>query len=137
MNKLISTVIATVIALLILSSTVFVVDQRHFAIVFAIGEMKTIISEPGLHFKLPPPFQNVVFLDKRILTIDSPEADRFITVRARDIDAVGQRVGHGGGYIRPDERLIGQQTGGGPNSTGDVQCVSRIVLASNTNISVS
>jgi len=85
MNKLISTVIAIIIALLIISSTVFVVDQRQFAIVFALGEMKTIISEPGLHFKLPPPFQNVVFLDKRILSIDSPESDRFITAEKKNI----------------------------------------------------
>ncbi|PRC91907.1 protease modulator HflC [Solimicrobium silvestre] len=85
MNKLISTGIAVIIALLVFSSTVFVVDQRQFAIVFALGEMKTIISEPGLHFKLPPPFQNVVFLDKRILTIDSPEADRFITAEKKNI----------------------------------------------------
>ncbi len=85
MNKLISTIIAIIIALLIISSTVFVVDQRQFAIVFALGEMKTIISEPGLHFKLPPPFQNVIFLDKRILSIDSPESDRFITAEKKNI----------------------------------------------------
>ena len=85
MNKLISTGIAIIIALFIFSSTVFVVDQRQFAIVFALGEMKVIISQPGLHFKLPPPFQNVVFLDKRILTIDSPEADRFITAEKKNI----------------------------------------------------
>ena len=85
MNKFISTAIAIVIALMIFSSTVFVVDQRSYAIVFALGEMKTIISEPGLHFKLPPPFQNVVYLDKRILTIDSPEADRFITAEKKNI----------------------------------------------------
>jgi membrane protease subunit HflC len=85
MNKLVSTIIALVIALIIFSSTVFVVDQRSYAIVFALGEMKTIISEPGLHFKLPPPFQNVIFLDKRILTIDSPEADRFITAEKKNI----------------------------------------------------
>jgi len=85
MNKLISTIIAIIIALLIISSTVFVVDQRQFAIVFALGEMKAIISEPGLHFKLPPPFQNVIFLDKRILSIDSPESDRFITAEKKNI----------------------------------------------------
>ena len=85
MNKLVSTLIAIVIALIIFASTVFVVDQRSYAIVFAMGEMKTIISEPGLHFKLPPPFQNVIFLDKRILTIDSPEADRFITAEKKNI----------------------------------------------------
>ena len=85
MNKLISTLIAIAIAMMIFFSTVFVVDQRQFAIVFALGEMKPFISEPGLHFKLPPPFQNVVFLDKRILSIDSPEADRFITAEKKNI----------------------------------------------------
>ena len=38
-----------------------------------------------MHFKLPPPFQNVIFLDKRILSIDSPEADRFITAEKKNI----------------------------------------------------
>ncbi|MES2106243.1 MAG: protease modulator HflC [Pseudomonadota bacterium] len=85
MNRLISSVIAIVIALMILYSTIFVVDQRSYAIVFALGEVKSVISEPGLHFKLPPPFQNVLMLDKRILTIDSPETDRFITAEKKNI----------------------------------------------------
>lgn len=85
MNRIISLVIAGLIALLILSSTLFVVDQRQHAIVFALGEVKQVISEPGLHFKLPPPFQNVIFLDKRILTLDTPEADRFITAEKKNI----------------------------------------------------
>lgn len=85
MNRLVSTVIAVVIALAILFSTLFVVDQRQYAIVFALGEVKQVIKEPGLHFKLPPPFQNVLFLDKRILTLDTPEADRFITAEKKNI----------------------------------------------------
>lgn len=85
MNKYITAMIALTIALLILSSTIFVVDQKSHAIVFALGEVKSVISEPGLHFKLPPPFQNVLFLDKRILTIDSAEADRFITAEKKNI----------------------------------------------------
>ncbi|MDO9191542.1 MAG: protease modulator HflC [Undibacterium sp.] len=85
MNKLGSTVIAIAIALLIFFSTIFVVDQKSHAIVFALGEVKSVISEPGLHFKLPPPFQNVLFLDKRILTIESSEADRFITAEKKNI----------------------------------------------------
>lgn len=83
MNRLISSAIASVIALAILMSTLFVVDQRQFAIVFALGEVKEVIKEPGLHFKLPPPFQNVIFLDKRILTLDTPEPDRFITAEKK------------------------------------------------------
>lgn len=85
MNRLLSTVIASLIALAILMSTLFVVDQRQFAIVFALGEVKQVIKEPGLHFKLPPPFQNVIFLDKRILTLDTPEPDRFITAEKKNI----------------------------------------------------
>ena len=41
------------------SSTLFVVDQRQFGVVYALGQIKEVITEPGLNFKLPPPFQNV------------------------------------------------------------------------------
>jgi modulator of FtsH protease HflC len=85
MNRLVTIVVAGFIGLMILSSTLFVVDQRKFAIVFALGEVRDVISEPGLHFKLPPPFQNVVYLDKRILTLDTPDADRFITAEKKNI----------------------------------------------------
>ena len=85
MNRLISFLFSVAIALLVLYSTVFVVDQKSHAIVFAFGEVKSVISEPGLHFKLPAPFQNVMFLDKRILTIESPDADRFITAEKKNI----------------------------------------------------
>jgi membrane protease subunit HflC len=85
MNRIISFVIALGILVVVLLSTLFVVDQRQYAIVFALGEVKSVISEPGLHFKLPAPFQNVVFLDKRILTLDTPDADRFITVEKKNI----------------------------------------------------
>jgi modulator of FtsH protease HflC len=85
MNRLVSYTIAALIVLSVLFSTLFVVDQRQYAIVFALGEVKQVINEPGLHFKLPPPFQNVLFLDKRILTLDTPEADRFITAEKKNI----------------------------------------------------
>ena len=85
MTRVVSYIVAILIALAILLSTLFVVDQRQYAIVFALGEVKKVIDEPGLHFKLPPPFQNVIFLDKRILTLDTPEADRFITAEKKNI----------------------------------------------------
>ncbi|MDO8298918.1 protease modulator HflC [Lacisediminimonas sp.] len=85
MNRLFSYTIAVLILLSIAFSTMFVVDQRRFAIVFALGEVKQVIKEPGLHFKLPPPFQNVIFLDKRILTLDTPDADRFITAEKKNV----------------------------------------------------
>ena len=85
MNRLVTIFVAGFIALMLLSSTVFVVDQRRFAIVFALGEVREVIAEPGLHFKLPPPFQNVIYLDKRVLTLDTPDADRFITAEKKNI----------------------------------------------------
>ncbi len=85
MNKIFAAVSALVALGLVVLSCVFVVDQRQFALVFALGEIRTVISEPGLHFKLPPPFQNVVFVEKRILTIDNPDADRFITSEKKNV----------------------------------------------------
>lgn len=63
----------------------FVVDQRQYAIVFAMGEVKEIIEKPGLYFKLPAPFQNVLFLDKRILSTETHEPDRIITAEKMNI----------------------------------------------------
>lgn len=85
MNRLFSIVIGVVIVLWLASSTVFVVDQRQSAIVFALGEVKKVINEPGLHFKLPPPFQNIMYVDKRIQTLDTPDADRFITAEKKNV----------------------------------------------------
>ena len=61
--------------MLIATSTLFVVDQRQVGVVYALGEIKEVINEPGLKkvFKMLLPFQNVVFLDKRVQTPDSPE----------------------------------------------------------------
>lgn len=85
MNRAISFAILVLISLMVVSSCLFVVDQRQYAILFAFGEVKQVIDQPGLHFKLPPPFQNVLFMDKRILTLDTPEGDRFITAEKMNI----------------------------------------------------
>ncbi|MFZ4875379.1 protease modulator HflC [Janthinobacterium sp. Mn2066] len=85
MNRIVAALIAGFIAIMLLSSTVFIVDQRKYAVVFALGEVKEVIGEPGLYFKLPPPFQNVLYLDKRIQTIDTPEPERFITAEKKNI----------------------------------------------------
>lgn len=85
MNRLLSLVIGAIIVVWVASSVVFVVDQRQSAIVFALGEVKRVINEPGLHFKLPPPFQNVMYVDRRIQTLDTPDADRFITAEKKNV----------------------------------------------------
>jgi membrane protease subunit HflC len=85
MKRLFPLLIALFIGLVVLSSSVFIVRERDYALVFALGEVKKIISKPGLYFKLPPPFQNVVTLDKRLLTIDLQEAERIQTSEKKNL----------------------------------------------------
>ena len=79
MNRLAPILLGIVAFVALGSSMLFVVDQRQYAVVFALGEIKEVVDKPGLHFKLPPPFQNVQYFDNRILTIDTADVDRFIT----------------------------------------------------------
>ena len=51
--------------------SVFIVKEVNQAIVLQFGDPKRIISKPGINFKIPF-IQNVVFLDKRILNLDTP-----------------------------------------------------------------
>ncbi len=70
---------AVVAVLALLSSMLFVVDQRQFGVVYALGQIKDVITEPGLNIKLPPPFQNVSYIDKRLLTLESADAEPMLT----------------------------------------------------------
>ncbi|MFZ9735015.1 MAG: protease modulator HflC [Burkholderiaceae bacterium] len=85
MNRIVAVVAGLLLVVLVGSTMVFVVDQRQHGLVFALGEIRRVVSEPGLYFKLPPPFQNVVFVEKRTLTIDNPDADRFITREKQNV----------------------------------------------------
>jgi membrane protease subunit HflC len=85
MNRIGLFVGVVVAALMLLSSTLFIVDQRQLGVVFALGEIKEVITEPGLKVKMPPPFQNVVFLDKRIQTLDSPESRPIFTAEKKSL----------------------------------------------------
>jgi membrane protease subunit HflC len=76
---------SALVVLILLSSTLFVVDQRVVAVVYALGEIKEVVAEPGLKVKWPPPFQNVVFLDKRIQTLDSPETRPIFTAEKKSL----------------------------------------------------
>jgi membrane protease subunit HflC len=79
MQRIVPLLLGLVLLAAVAASCLFVVDQRQFAVVFALGEIRQVIDKPGLHLKLPPPFQNVQYYDKRILTIDTADIDRFIT----------------------------------------------------------
>lgn len=83
--KAIGPILAAIVALAMLaSSMMFTVDQRQNAIVFQFGEVRDVITAPGLHFKLPL-VQNVRYLDTRILTMDDPDPQRFITAENKPV----------------------------------------------------
>lgn len=85
MNKIGFLISTALLSLVLLSSTLFVVDQRQFGVVYALGQIKDVITEPGLNFKLPPPFQNVTYIDKRLLTLDSTDAEPMLTLEKQRV----------------------------------------------------
>ncbi len=84
-NRLIAGLVAIIALAYVLSSSIFIVDQRKFAVVFSFGQIVRVIEQPGLQIKYPAPFENVRFFDRRIMTIDNPEAERFITAEKKNL----------------------------------------------------
>ena len=82
--KMRNMLVGAIIALILLSMSTFVVDQRQAAIVFQLGEVMRLDTTPGLKFKLPL-VQNVRFFDSRILTLDAAEPERFITAEKKNV----------------------------------------------------
>ncbi len=70
--------------MIVAAMTLFTVDQRQYALIFQLGEIKEVVKEPGLTFKWPL-IQNVRFFDKRILTLDSAEPERFLTAEKKPV----------------------------------------------------
>ncbi|MBI3346023.1 MAG: protease modulator HflC [Burkholderiales bacterium] len=85
MNRITAIVAGALVVLMLLSSMLFIVDQRQFAAIYALGEIKEVVTEPGLKFKLPPPLQNVVLLDRRVQTLDSPESRPIFTAEKKSL----------------------------------------------------
>ena len=116
MNKSFGSIlVALVLVLVVLSASMFTVDQRQNALVFQLGEVVSVKTEPGLYFKLPM-VQNVRYFDTRILTLDSTDPERFITsekknvlvdsfIKWRVIDAKQFYVSVGGDETRAQIRL--------------------------------
>ena len=76
--------VGAIAVLILLSLSMFVVDQRQTAIVLQLGELVGVKTEPGLYFKVPL-VQNVRYFDSRILTMDSVEPERFITAEKKNV----------------------------------------------------
>ncbi len=72
------------ILLIIFSMSAFVVDQRQTAIVLRLGTIAQVVESPGLKFKIPV-LDSVRYFDKRILTIDAPEPERYQTSEKKNV----------------------------------------------------
>ena len=84
MKSLGSVLVGLMLGLVLLSMSAFTVDQREFAMVFRLGEIVSVKKEPGLYFKVPL-VENVRYFEKRIVTLDWVEPDRFITSEKKNV----------------------------------------------------
>ncbi|MES2482580.1 MAG: protease modulator HflC [Pseudomonadota bacterium] len=85
MNRIGLIASSLLVLLALASSMLFVVDQRQFGVVYALGQIREVITQPGLHFKLPPPFQNVSYIDKRLLTLESMDPEPMLTAEKQRV----------------------------------------------------
>lgn len=69
-----SLLVIIVLGLIVFFTTVFIVDERQQVVILQLGKPVRTITEPGLYFKLPIPFQNAITFDDRLLEYDvAPE----------------------------------------------------------------
>ncbi len=76
--------IGAFMVMVVLTMSAYTVDEREYAIVFRLGEIVSVKKSPGLYFKLPL-VENVRYFDKRILTLNWDEPDRFITSEKKNV----------------------------------------------------
>jgi membrane protease subunit HflC len=130
MNKLGLIISSLLIGVAVLASTLFVVDQRQFGVLYSFGQIKEVITEPGLRFKLPQPFQNVVFLDRRVLTLDSPETGSIQTAEKKNL-VVDWLVKW---RIADPKQFIRNNSGGAAISTAEQRLTSVVQDALNSEV---
>ena len=104
MGFLLPVVVVAVVAVL---SAIFVVDEREKALVLRFGQIKQVVIEPGLNFKVPL-LDEVVRFEDRILSLETEvievtpaddrrlEIDAFVLFRIDDIVQYRQAIGAGG-----------------------------------------
>lgn len=68
-NVFVGVGLVVVIALVAIAGT-FQVRETEYAIVMRFGDPRRVIDEAGLHFKLPPPFETLLRIDRRTNVLD-------------------------------------------------------------------
>jgi len=76
--------VAAVVIGLLLAMSVYTIDQRRAAVKFQLGEVVAVQTEPGIKFKMPL-LQDVKYFDTRIQTLDSRDAERFLTSENKNV----------------------------------------------------
>lgn len=83
MNRFVSTIVIVIgVGLFLAYQAIFIVNQTEQALVLQFGDIRKVVKEPGLNFKIPF-IQNVVYFDKRLLMFDVP---------AREINAKDEKL---------------------------------------------
>ncbi|MGB3276335.1 MAG: protease modulator HflC [Castellaniella sp.] len=85
MQRFFPALVGLLVLVAVLSSCMFIVRERDSALLFALGEVRETITKPGLYFKFPPPFENVVYLDKRLQTIETRDPERIQTAEKKNL----------------------------------------------------
>ena len=109
--------VALIAIVVVIMSSIFIVDERNKALVLQFGRVVAVKEDPGLAFKLPL-IQEVVYYDDRILSRDvdpievTPSDDRRLVVdafaryRISDLNQFREAVGTGG-ILTAESRLDG------------------------------
>lgn len=88
--------------IVVLSMCTYSVNQAERAVLFSFGEIRQTDIAPGLHFKMPPPFNTVRKFDARILSLDS-QPERYLTIEKKNVMVdffVKWRIADVGQYYR-------------------------------------
>jgi membrane protease subunit HflC len=72
--KIWAVVIGVIVALVLLSQSVFMIDETKQVVITQMGEYKRTIDKPGLNIKVPF-IQTTHFFERRVLVSDAPPAD--------------------------------------------------------------
>lgn len=67
-------IVVAALVLIVLRSSLFIVDERKQALVLQFGQVRQVVNEPGLGFKLPI-IQNVAYYEDRILPLETTELE--------------------------------------------------------------
>jgi membrane protease subunit HflC len=84
MNRIAMFLGAVLLAILLASSSLFIVDQTQVAVIATFGEIRSVITQPGLYFHWPL-VQTVAQIDRRIQTLDSNDSRPIFTAEKKSL----------------------------------------------------